>query len=108
VSSLTASCGILILKSETLGVSLLGKWHIGKLEVASLLAIIHPETLVLVLHSLCNLCVPQPRDSLGNTNIVCLERVQGETKSDGTDAQSPHGNGADKGNARLGEVVDDA
>jgi hypothetical protein len=34
---LTASCGVLILKSETLSVSLLGKWHIEKLEIASLL-----------------------------------------------------------------------
>ena len=52
--------------------------------------------------------MPQPRNSLGDTNVVRLEGVQGNAESDGSDAESPHGDGADEGNARLGEIVDDA
>lgn len=54
------------------------------------------------------LSVPEPLHSLGDTDIVCLERVEGNTHGDGGDAQSPHGNGTGEGNAVLGEVVNDA
>jgi len=52
--------------------------------------------------------MPQPSHSLGNTNIVCLERVECKTKGDGSNAQSPGGSHAGLGNAMLGEVVNDA
>jgi hypothetical protein len=52
--------------------------------------------------------VPQPGHSLGDTNVVSLKGVEGDTKSDGSDAESPHGSAADEGNTLLREVVDDA
>ena len=55
-----------------------------------------------------NLCVPKLGDQLGDANIIRLERVESITKSDGADAESPHGEGADERDTALGKVVDDA
>jgi hypothetical protein len=52
--------------------------------------------------------MPQPRNSLGDADVVCLEGVQCQTERDGSDAESPVGCRADLGNALGGEVVDDA
>jgi hypothetical protein len=71
----------------------------------------YTQKLLPVLHNIIlptSLCMPQPRDSLGDTNVICLEGVQGDAEGDGSDAEGPHGDGADEGNARSGEVVDDA
>jgi hypothetical protein len=54
------------------------------------------------------LSMPQPRNSLGDADVVCLEGVQCQTERDGSDAESPVGCRADLGNALGGEVVDDA
>lgn len=52
--------------------------------------------------------MPQPRNQLGDADIVRLERVQGQAESDGANAEGPVSGGADLGDAVLGEVVDDA
>jgi hypothetical protein len=52
--------------------------------------------------------MPQPNNSLGNTNIVRLERVERKTEGDGSSAKSPIGGRASLGDALLGEVIDDA
>ena len=54
------------------------------------------------------LCVPQPRDGLGDANVICLERVEGKTQCDRSGAESPHGGLSNEGNTLGGEVVDDA
>src|SRR5690242_17181639 len=51
---------------------------------------------------------PEPPDSLGNTDIVGLERVQRNAHKHCSGTQSPVGGGAGLGHAVLGEVVDDA
>ena len=51
---------------------------------------------------------PEPADSLGNTDIICLKRVQRNAHEDGCCTQRPHSRGTDTGHAVLGEVVDDA
>ena len=51
--------------------------------------------------------MPKPGHSLGDTNIVSLEGVEGDTKSHGSDAESPHGEVANEGYSLLREVVDD-
>lgn len=67
----------------------------------------YPSAFVLQVQNI-HLCVPQPRDGLGDTNIVCLERVEGKTQSDSSSAESPHGGCSSLGNTLGGEVVDDA
>jgi hypothetical protein len=62
----------------------------------------------LLYKSSIRLSVPQPLDSLGNADIVCLERVKGDTHGEGGDAESPVRGSANLGDALLGEVVDDA
>lgn len=54
------------------------------------------------------LCVPQPGNSLGNADVVGLKRVEGNTQSDGSDTESPHGEVADEGDTLLREVVNNA
>lgn len=54
------------------------------------------------------LCCPELANSLCNTNIVCLKRVQRNAEKDGSAAERPHGYVADHGHALLGEVVDHA
>lgn len=51
--------------------------------------------------------MPQPGHSLGDANIVGLEGVESDTKSDGSNAESPHGEVAKEGHSLLREVVDD-
>lgn len=50
---------------------------------------------------------PQSRDQFSDADIVCLERVKSNAKSNGTDAKSPVRQSTNLGNALLGEVVDD-
>lgn len=52
--------------------------------------------------------MPQLLASLGDADVVGLEGVEGDAEGDGGKAESPHGEGADLGDAVLGEVVDDA
>lgn len=52
--------------------------------------------------------MPQPGHGLGDANIVGLKRVEGNTKSNGSDAESPHGQAADERDTVLREVVDNA
>jgi len=54
------------------------------------------------------LCVPQPRDGLGDTNVICLERIEGKTQCDSSGTESPHGRLSHERNTLGGEVVDDA
>lgn len=62
----------------------------------------------LALSTALNLSVPEFCDQLGDADVVRLIRVQSNTKSDGTNSQSPVSGGADLGDALGGEVVDDA
>lgn len=55
-----------------------------------------------------HLCCPELADSLCDTDIVCLERVQRNTEEDGCATERPHGRVTDHGHALFGEVVDDA
>ena len=59
-------------------------------------------------HQLTSLSAPQPRNQLGDANVVRLEGVQSKTEGDGTGAEGPVGSGADLGDTLLGEVIDDA
>lgn len=54
------------------------------------------------------LCCPELANSLCNTDIICLERVQRNTQKDGSRAERPHGRITDHGHTLLGEVVNDA
>lgn len=54
------------------------------------------------------LCCPKLANSLCDTDIVCLKRVQRNTKKDGSSTESPHSGVTNHGHALLGEVVDDA
>jgi hypothetical protein len=54
------------------------------------------------------LSMPQPRNSLSDADIVCLERVQCHAEGKSTQTESPVRGGTNLGNALLGEVVDDA
>lgn len=51
--------------------------------------------------------MPQPRNSLGDADVVRLERVQGYAEGEGADAERPHGSCTGGRDALLGEVVDD-
>ena len=50
--------------------------------------------------------MPHPLDSLGDTDIVGLERVQSYAEGDGADTEGPVGSRANLGDTLLGEVVD--
>jgi hypothetical protein len=52
--------------------------------------------------------MPHSRHSLGNADVVCLERVQRQPEQESAGSKGPVGSVADAGNALLGEVVDDA
>ena len=54
------------------------------------------------------LSAPQLGDQLGDANVVCLERVEGDAQGDGADAEGPHAGGVQGWHAAAGEVVDDA
>ena len=55
-----------------------------------------------------HLCCPELANSLCDTDIVCLERIQRNTEEDSGATERPHGRVTDHGHALLGEVVDDA
>jgi hypothetical protein len=55
-----------------------------------------------------HLCRPELANSLCDTNIVCLKRVQRNTEEDSCATERPHGRVTDHGHALLGEIVDDA
>jgi hypothetical protein len=52
--------------------------------------------------------MPQSRYCLSDAHVVCLERVQCNSKGQCANAEEPVCSVADLGNALLGEVVDDA
>lgn len=51
--------------------------------------------------------MPQPRNSLGNADIVRLEGVQCHAEGKGSKAERPHGSCTCRWYTLLGEVVDD-
>lgn len=51
---------------------------------------------------------PELANSLCDTDIIGLKRVQRNAKENGSSTERPHGRVADHGYALLGEVVDDA
>jgi hypothetical protein len=55
-----------------------------------------------------HLCCPELANSLCDTDIVCLERVQRNTEQDSCATECPHGCVTDHRHTLLGEVVDDA
>lgn len=52
--------------------------------------------------------MPDSLDSLGETDIVCLELVETNAGKDSGGVESPHGELAGLGDTLGGEVVDDA
>lgn len=55
-----------------------------------------------------HLCCPELANSLCDTDIICLERVQRNTEEDSSATERPHGRAADLRHALLGEIVDNA
>lgn len=53
------------------------------------------------------LCLPEPPDSLGNSNVVGLKLVQSHADSDGRKIQAPPEDLSQARVALLGDVVDD-